>query len=124
MKISTVSDFLKALNNYDAKTPVTDVLTDLMFKNELDFIEIVNAYRMSLEYLANNASMQVKEANACITQFLLKRNDPDTYKRAIHFFNNSDSGFKPHSFDKEYSYTEEDEEHWQKFFEEFYGIHK
>lgn len=122
-----MSDFkfkdFKALD-YPEMMPMSQVLSDLLYKGRLNIWDIIVPYTEAIEKERNLSSMRFEEACINLTQMLgnnFKGKDKkEAIKRAIHTFNLSRT-LPSHIHDKEYGYTDEDEKQLDKFCETIYG---
>lgn len=121
----TLKDFQKLTEDYPKSLPLEMVLSDLMFKRELDTNTILLSYTSALERERHILNSRFNEAAINLTQILSgnlrkKEDKEDVYKRAIHTYNLNKTTMA-HIHDAKYGYTEEDEKKWDDFCEIMYG---
>lgn len=121
----TLKDFLKLIEEYPGGMPIEYVLSNLMFRGQIDTNTILLSYTDALEKERSLLNNRFNEASLNLTQILcgnFKDSDQeqDVYKRAIHTLN-INKFFPPHIYDKQYNYTSEDEKKWDEFCKSVYG---
>lgn len=110
--------------DYHEELPLEYVLSDMMFKGQLSFIEVSNCYTQALDRERHLSKMRFIEAVTNITQLLgdgfRGKYKKEIIKRAIHTFNLNNT-LPRHIHDEKYGYTEEDKKKWDEFCETMYG---
>lgn len=100
------------------------MLSDMMFKGQLSYIEVSNCYTQALDRERHLSKMRFIEAVTNITQLLGNgfrgKYKKEIIKRVIHTFNLNNT-FPRHIHDEKYGYTEEDKKKWDEFCETMYG---
>lgn len=122
-----MSDFrfvdFKALD-YPDIMPMSQVLSDLLYKGTLNVWDIISPYIDAIEKERHLNSMRFEEACVNILQLLSKNFEGEdketTIKRAIHTFNLTKT-LVPHVYDNDYNYTSEDEKSLDDFCKLIYG---
>lgn len=122
-----MSDFkfkdFKALD-YPDMMPMSQVLSDLLYKGTLKLWDIIVPYTEAVEKERYLNHVKFEEACVNITQMLGKnfkgKEKEKAIKRAIHTFN-LNTTIAPHVHDAKYNYTSEDEKEWDDFCKLIYG---
>ena len=112
--------------DYHPDLPVEFVLTDLLYKGKLDVNTVLSSYTKAIEMERTLSKSKFEEACVNIFQLLAKKKngvdkDEDVEKRAVHTLNLSDS-IRPHIYDGDFGYTDQDEKKWDEFTETVYGM--
>ena len=110
--------------DYPDDMPIEDILSDLMYKKQINVNTILLSYTNAIERENHINYMRFEEACVNITQLLGKHfkgeDKIEAIKRAIHTFNLNHSLVK-YVHDKQYNYTKEDEDKWDRFCRLIYG---
>lgn len=110
--------------DYPDNLPFEFVLVDMLYKKMIDVNYILSCYTNALDKERHLNAMRFNEACINLTQMLggnfKGKQKEDAIKRAIHTFNINKS-LVPHTHDKKFHYTSEDEKKWDEFCEMLYG---
>ena len=118
--------------DYLPSTPMEVVLSDLLFKHQIDVNTVLIAYTSALEKQRHIDYCKFEEACINLTQILspnFKIIKPEcknqnykveAIKRAIHTLNHSQC-LPRNVHNEEYGYTEEDKKQWDEFCKMHYG---
>ena len=110
--------------NFSADTPLEDVLTETLFKGQLNVNVVLSAYTNAMERDRHMRRMRFEEACVNLTQLLsgnYKGKDlKEAQQRAIHTLNMSET--LPHNiYNEKYDYTDETKKTWDEFCKLIYG---
>ncbi len=109
--------------NYPDCLGVEDVLAELFYKGDVNFLRAAVAYSNALEKDRHDKESLFYEA-ACVITMALSGNwkgkhKESLIKRAIHILNLNKT-FPSNIYNKQYGYTDEDKKEWDEFMKMHY----
>ena len=110
--------------NYPDYLEVEDVLADLFYKGQVNFLSAAVAYSNALEKDRHDKESLFNEA-ACVITMALSGNwngkhKESLIKRAIHILHLNKT-FPANIYNEKYGYTDEDKKEWDEFMEMHYS---
>lgn len=118
----TFKDFKEL--EYDERTPMNFILSDLMYKGWIDTNYIMECYTNALERERHLSNTKFEEACVNLCQILSGNfkgeHEDEMYKRAIHTYNLT-KRLPEGIYNEQYGYTKEDERQWDEFCINQYG---